>query len=75
MKKSILGVLFGLLAPIFAGAAQVDIPAQPLGASLEALSKQLGMRILFDPRLVVLYDAPALKGELTPEYALDKRKR
>jgi hypothetical protein len=71
MKKNILGILFGLLAPLFASAAQLDIPAQSLGASLEALSKQLGMQILFEPKLVVLHDAPALKGELSPEHALD----
>lgn len=71
MTKGILGVLFGLLAPVLATAANVDIPAQPLGASLEVLAKQLGLRILFDPKLVVLHDAPALKGEITPEHALD----
>jgi hypothetical protein len=71
MKKNILGILLGLLAPIFASAATLDIPAQPLGASLEALSKQVGVQILFDPKLVVLHDAPALKGELSPEHALD----
>jgi hypothetical protein len=69
--KLTLGLLFGLLAPIFASAANLDIPAQPLGATLEALSKQLDLEILFDPKLVVLYDAPALKGEFSPERALD----
>jgi hypothetical protein len=71
MKKNILGILFGLLVPIFASAAQLDIPAQSLGASLEALSKQVGVQILFDPKLVVIHDAPALKGEFSPEHALD----
>lgn len=71
MKLTILGVLLGLLTPILASAATLDIPAQPLGASLESLSKQLGVQILFDPKLVVLHDAPALKGEFSPEHALD----
>lgn len=71
MKKSFLGVLFVLLAPMFARAASLDIPAQSLGASLEALSQQLDMQILFDPKLVVLHDAPALKGEFSPEQALE----
>jgi hypothetical protein len=70
-NTNILGILLGLLAPILASAATLDIPAQPLGASLESLSKQLGMQILFDPKLVVLHDAPALKGEFSPERALD----
>jgi hypothetical protein len=71
MKGKIPGILLGLLAPIIASAAKLDIPAQPLGASLEALSKQLDVRILFDPKLVVLNDAPPLKGEFSPEHALD----
>src|SRR4051812_7600178 len=71
MKIKIAGALFALLAPVLAGAAVLDIPAQPLGASLESLSRQLGMQILFDPRLVGLHDAPALKGEFSPEHALD----
>ena len=71
MKKSILGILFGVLAPMLASAADLDIPAQPLGASLESLSKQVGVQILFDPRLVALRDAPALKGAFSTEHALD----
>lgn len=71
MKRSVLGVLFGVLAPMLASAADLDIPAQPLGASLESLSKQLGLQIVFDPRLVALRDAPALKGPFSAEHALD----
>jgi hypothetical protein len=71
MRMNILGVLLSLLAPILAGAATLDIPAQSLGASLESLSKQVGVQILFDPKLVVLHDAPALKGQFSPEHALD----
>lgn len=71
MNAKLLGILLSLLAPILAGAATLDIPAQPLGASLESLSKQVGVQILFDPKLVVLHDAPALKGSFSPEHALD----
>ena len=71
MKKLVLGMLFGVLAPMLAGAANLDIPAQPLGASLESLSKQLGVQIVFDPKVVALLDAPALKGSFSPETALD----
>lgn len=71
MKKYVLAVLLSLLAPVLAGAATLDIPAQSLGASLESLSKQVGVQILFDPKLVVLHDAPALKGDFSPEHALD----
>ncbi len=41
--------------------SELDIPAQPLGASLESLAKQLDVNIAFDPTLVALRDAPALK--------------
>ncbi len=71
INTKILGILLGLLAPALASAATLDIPAQPLGASLQSLSKQVGVHILFDPKLVVLLDAPALKGEFSPERALD----
>ena len=71
MKKRVLGILFGVLAPMLASAADLDIPAQPLGASLGSLSKQLGVRIVFDPGLVALLDAPALKGPFSTEHALD----
>lgn len=71
MKQSILAVLLGVLAPMLASAADLDIPAQPLGASLEALSRQGEVQILFDPRLVALRDAPALKGTFSSERALD----
>jgi hypothetical protein len=71
MNMKILGILLGLLAPMLASADTLDIPAQSLGASLDSLSKQVGVRILFDPKLVVLHDVPALKGEFSPERALD----
>jgi hypothetical protein len=71
MKKSILGVLFGVLAPMLASPANLDIAAQPLGASLESLSKQLSVQIVFDRAAVALVDAPALKGSFSPEHALD----
>src|SRR5262249_26326653 len=32
---------------------------------------QVDVHIVFDPRLVALRDAPALKGDFTPEHALD----
>src|SRR5690348_10586410 len=71
MKKSILAVLFGVLAPMLASGADLDIPAQPLGASLESLSKQVGVQIVFDLRTVAPLDAPALKGSFSTEHALD----
>ncbi len=71
MKKIVLPVLFSVLAPLLASAANLDIPAQPLGASLESLSKQVGVQMVFDPRLVALLDAPALKGSFSTEHALD----
>jgi hypothetical protein len=64
-------MLFGTLAPVLASAADLDIPAQPLGASLQSLSKQVGVNITFDPRVVALQEAPALKGSFSPETALD----
>jgi hypothetical protein len=71
MKKGVLGILFGLLAPLLVSAADLDIPAQPLGASLDSLSRALSVQIVFDPGVVALFDAPALKGSFSPEHALD----
>jgi Secretin and TonB N terminus short domain len=72
MKDRILAMLLGALAPMLASAADLNIPAQPLGASLESLASQIGVQIVFDPSLVALLEAPALKGSLSTEQALDQ---
>lgn len=48
----------------------VDLPAQPLDQALNALAGQTGKRILFATAVAEGQQAPALKGELSVEQAL-----
>ncbi|MFZ5507576.1 MAG: TonB-dependent siderophore receptor [Pseudomonadota bacterium] len=50
----------------------IDIPAQPLDKALSALARQTGARILFSTDLTERKQAPALKGSLTPQQALER---
>ncbi len=53
-------------------ARDIDIPAQPLDKALGALARQTGARILFSTDLTERKQAPALKGNLTPQQALER---
>ena len=54
-----------------AGEAQAfDIPAGPLAASLNALSRAAGLTLAFEPAQVAGKTAPALSGVFTPRQAL-----
>lgn len=50
----------------------IDLPKQPLAASLEQLQSATGMRISYDRAQVAKVGAPALKGNMEPGEALDR---
>ncbi|WP_233630984.1 MULTISPECIES: TonB-dependent receptor [unclassified Pseudomonas] len=52
-------------------AATFDIPPGPLDQTLLSISRQSSKAISFDQSLVRGYQAPAIKGELTPAQALE----
>ena len=70
MRKMFWSIAIGVLAPLLASAANINIAPQPLGPSLQELAKQSGIQIIFFSSLVAGRDAPALKGTFTPEDAL-----
>lgn len=72
MNKRLCAIAIGLLAPLMASAADVSLPPQPLGRSLQELAKQSGIQIIFFSKIVAGYDAPALHGDFTAEAALDE---
>jgi hypothetical protein len=65
-------IVIGMFVPLLVNAANVAIPPQPLGASLQELAKQSGIQIIFFSKVVEGHEAPALNGTFTPEAALDK---
>jgi iron complex outermembrane recepter protein len=74
-----LGMLAGLGAPDIAVAQPVpasattisfDIPAQSLQAALSEYARQSGQQLLFSPDIVEDKQAPAVRGDLSPENAL-----
>jgi outer membrane receptor protein involved in Fe transport len=50
----------------------VNLPAQPLAASLKALSAKIGLNITFNDKLVSDKQAPALSGSMRSKEALQK---
>jgi hypothetical protein len=70
--KRLLVIAFGMLAPLLANAANVAIPRQALGTSLQQLAEQSGIQIIFFSKVVEGHEAPALNGTFTPEAALDR---
>lgn len=53
-----------------AEASQLDIPAQPLAATLTQIGRQTGSEIVFQPDEVNGRQAPAVRGQLTADQAL-----
>lgn len=51
---------------------RLDLPAQPLGASLTAIGTLAHLNVMFDPSVVDGLQAPALKAELNADDALGK---
>ena len=50
----------------------INIPAQPLGAALNALAQQAGLQMTFPAALVAGKSAPAVNGTMTARQALDR---
>jgi hypothetical protein len=71
MKRIFLAIAIGLFMPLLAGAAEVRIPAQPLGASLKELGTLMGVEMVFQPKRVEGRQAPELTSPFTFEGALD----
>lgn len=70
--KRLLVIALGMLAPLLANAANVALPRQALGTSLQQLAKQSGIQIIFFSKVVEGREAPALNGTFTPEAALER---
>jgi hypothetical protein len=74
MNVRCLFMVAALLVCQAASAGALDIPAQKLDASMQALSKLSGVQITFAPDVVDVakeHDAPALNGKYSLEGALD----
>jgi hypothetical protein len=63
-------LVIGVFLPLLASAANIMIPAQPLGSSLQELAKQSGIQIIFFSKLVEGQQAPALNGSFEPAAAV-----
>ncbi len=50
----------------------IQLPAQPLGAALNALAQQAGLQLTFPAALVAGKSAPAVSGQMTARQALDR---
>ena len=72
MTKWLRSIAIGLLAPALASAANVALPPQALGTSLQELAKQSDIQIIFFSKVVEGLRAPAVNGTLTPEAALNR---
>lgn len=53
-------------------AREFDIPAGPLGATLNRIGESAGLVLSFDPALIRGKTAPTVKGRLTAQQALDQ---
>src|SRR5689334_13118780 len=71
MRKTFWAIVISALAPAFADAADLNIPAQPLAQSLSQLSKMSSVPVNFTSDLVKGKSAPALLGPFSIEGALD----
>lgn len=86
LRRAVLAgaVAAGLAVPVFSAFAQapaaaqapaqfeIDMPAQPLGQSLNALSRQTGVAIAANADLLGERRAPALNGRFSLSQALDR---
>ncbi|MCD5974599.1 TonB-dependent siderophore receptor [Pseudomonas quasicaspiana] len=67
-----IALALGFSANAFAAPVRLDIPAQPLAASLAQLGKASGMTVTFDPQQVAGKQAPTVSGNLEPAQALQR---
>ncbi|WP_347888089.1 TonB-dependent siderophore receptor [Nitrosomonas europaea] len=65
-------LLFNSHPTVLAADTQIDIPIQPLDKALNTLARQTGARIIFSTDLTETRMAPAVKGALTPQQALER---
>lgn len=72
IRRSILAAC--LLAAFAAHAEEFDfsLPAQDLAVSLDSLSSQSHVRLMYSPEAVKGLRAPALNGHMAPEQAIAK---
>ncbi len=56
----------------FAQPLEIALPEQSLAESLTQLSQRIGENILFQPSMMAGIRAPALKGRMTPQEAIQK---
>ncbi len=69
-RLSVLAVALALFGAAHAAPVDIDLPAQPLAASLQALGRKAGLTIASDDALLAGKAAPALRGKLEPDVAL-----
>jgi len=50
----------------------IDLPAQDLAQALVELGRYAGLSVVFDPAQTAGLQAPAVRGEMTPQQALDR---
>ena len=69
LSRLTMACLLGALA-LPAGAAEIDLPAQPLDQAVTELARQTGLTIGGDAGLLRGHRAPALSGDYAPLDAL-----
>lgn len=71
--RTLLSLALGLCAPLTVLAAdhEFQINPGPLASTLLSISEQSGEAISFDPQLVAPLQAPAVRGRLSNEQAID----
>jgi outer membrane receptor protein involved in Fe transport len=67
-----IGLLAAPMAQAEAGRFQFDIPAENTAKALNDFARQSGIQLLFPYDAAVAFSAPALKGSLTREEALER---
>lgn len=71
VAAALIGTTLPAVAQTPARPVAIDIHAQPLSDALVQLGRQTSLQLFFAPELVAGRQAPAVRGTLTPESALD----
>ncbi|MDR6213312.1 TonB-dependent siderophore receptor [Paracidovorax wautersii] len=72
LRQAAAAATLGLAALAHAQSVTVDLPAQPLAQSLNALARQSGVQIVFITEVTQGLQAPAVRGTLDVREALDR---
>lgn len=72
LKTLVTASALTLALGVQAAPVELDLPAQPLAATLKQLASQAGVTLAVDDRLVASRSAPALKGAFTIDDALQR---